>query len=75
MEDGRMTVRDAIIQSGQLVLANPLPFPDGTRVKISVEPTTDDPLLFLANHAVATGVKDLAEQHDHYLYGTPKETR
>ena len=31
-----------------------------------------DPLLDLKNIAIETGIKDLAEHHDHYLYGTPK---
>ena len=66
-----MTLRDAVTKGGQLVLEVPLPFPDGTRVKVRVE-ADGDPLLFLANNAVATGVADLAEQHDHYIYGTPK---
>lgn len=32
---------------------------------------------FLENideYAVETGISDLAENHDHYLYGTPKRT-
>lgn len=67
-----MQVHEAVIQGGQLVLESPLPFPDGTRVQVRVEPATSDPLLFLAENAVNTGVTDLAEQHDHYVYGTPK---
>jgi len=31
-----------------------------------------DPLLTLDNIAVETGIKDLAENHDHYLYGVSK---
>lgn len=31
-----------------------------------------DPLLDLKNIAVETGIRDLAEHHDHYLYGVPK---
>jgi len=31
-----------------------------------------DPLLGLKDIAVDTGIEDLAEHHDHYLYGTPK---
>ncbi len=31
-----------------------------------------DPLLDLKNIAVETGIKDLAEYHDHYLYGVRK---
>lgn len=32
---------------------------------------------FLENideYAIETGIEDLAENHDHYLYGTPKRT-
>ena len=31
-----------------------------------------DPLLDLKKIAVKTGIKDLAEHHDHYLYGVTK---
>ena len=31
-----------------------------------------DPLFDLRNIAVETGIKDLAEHHDHYLYGVFK---
>lgn len=31
-----------------------------------------DPLLDLKSIAVETGIKDLAEHHDHYLYGVSK---
>ena len=31
-----------------------------------------DPLFDLKNIAIETGIKDLAEHHDHYLYGLPK---
>ncbi|MBI3600545.1 MAG: hypothetical protein HY097_07875 [Nitrospinae bacterium] len=31
-----------------------------------------DPLFGLKDIAVETGIKDLAEHHDHYLYGVPK---
>ncbi len=31
-----------------------------------------DPLFHISRLAVETGVRDLAAQHDHYLYGTPK---
>jgi hypothetical protein len=31
-----------------------------------------DPLLSLKDIAVDTGIEDLAEHHDHYLYGVPK---
>jgi excisionase family DNA binding protein len=35
------------------------------------EPGVQDPLLTLAELAVETGIKDLAQNHDHYLYGVP----
>lgn len=31
-----------------------------------------DPAFRLHELAVKTGIRDLAEQHDHYIYGTPK---
>lgn len=31
-----------------------------------------EPLLDLQDIVVETGIKDLAEHHDHYLYGTSK---
>jgi hypothetical protein len=40
--------------------------PDG---ETSHEPGVLDDLL---EFSVDTGIEDLAEQHDHYLYGTPK---
>jgi predicted DNA-binding antitoxin AbrB/MazE fold protein len=30
------------------------------------------PLAKFARFAIETGIPDLAEQHDHYLYGVPK---
>lgn len=30
-----------------------------------------DPLFTLHELAIETGIKDLAQNHDHYLYGTP----
>jgi predicted nucleic acid-binding protein len=70
-----MFVRDAIIRGGQVILEPPLPLQDGTRVQVRVEPGGTDPLLFLAENAVATGVADLAEQHDRYIYGTAEAPR
>jgi hypothetical protein len=33
----------------------------------------DDPLSNLDDIVIDTGIKDLAENHDHYLYGVNKE--
>lgn len=40
------------------------------------QPATDgwgDILAAAAEYRVSTGIGDLAHQHDHYLYGTPKK--
>ncbi|HEV7226266.1 MAG TPA: hypothetical protein VGN42_26400 [Pirellulales bacterium] len=66
-----MTILEATVRSGQLVLDSALSLPDGTRVQVRLEPSQTDPLLFLAENAVATGIPDLADQHDHHIYGTP----
>lgn len=49
---------------------------DSEIIKESQKPGNDDAWSeFLENideYAVETGIKDLAENHDHYLYGVPK---
>lgn len=35
------------------------------------EPGVEDPLLSLHELAIETGIKNLAQNHDHYLYGVP----
>jgi hypothetical protein len=37
---------------------------------LSEEPVA--PLYRVHEHAIRTGISDLAEQHDHYLYGQPE---
>lgn len=42
----------------------------------TLQPLEDPSIKFLKNIdniAVDTGIKDLAENHDHYLYGLPKK--
>lgn len=68
-----MTAVEAVVQNGQIVLKEPLALPDGTPVKVRVETSTESPLLEIAGQAVDMGVSDGAEQHDHYIYGTPKQ--
>lgn len=36
------------------------------------EAVEDDPLFNLSSLAIKTGIKDLASEHDYYLYGKPK---
>lgn len=66
-----MKDREAVVRKGQLVLKTPLSLPDGTVVRVRVE-AAQNPLLFMAENAVETGITDLAEEHDHYTYGSPK---
>ena len=77
----------AIYEKGVLRLQEPLPLPEGAEVDVSVSltepengghsPETEaqswDALAQLLNEcAIDTGVSDLAQQHDHYLYGHEK---
>ena len=70
-----MTILEATVRGGQLILDSAVPLPDGTRVQVQVQAAETDPLLFLADNGQATGVRDLADQHNHYIYGTPPETK
>ncbi|MBF0399064.1 MAG: hypothetical protein HQK78_19980 [Desulfobacterales bacterium] len=47
---------------------------EGISVEIKQELLSDDPWdkLSIDDVAVDTGIEDFAENHDHYLYGTPK---
>jgi hypothetical protein len=63
---------DAVIQNGQVVVKTPVALPDGSEVKVHIEPAEPCPLVWLGENAVSTGITDAAEQHDHYIYGTPK---
>jgi predicted DNA-binding antitoxin AbrB/MazE fold protein len=77
----------AIYEQGVLRLKEPLSLPDGTQVDVTViapeehdgEPSQvmndrswDTLTQLLADCEIDTGVPDLASQHDHYLYGSPK---
>lgn len=48
---------------------------DGQAVELLIKKLPDvgdDPAFDIASLAVETGIPDLAKEHDHYLYGTPK---
>jgi predicted DNA-binding antitoxin AbrB/MazE fold protein len=77
----------AIYEQGVLRLQEPLPLPEGTQVDVIVtsheedngersqgmaDPSWDALTQLLADCAIDAGIPDLAEQHDHYLYGLPK---
>ena len=77
----------AIYENGVLRLEQPLAVPEGSEVDVTInlsdadngshaQETDDqswDALTKLLNEcAIDTGVSDLAQQHDHYLYGLTK---
>ena len=70
---------EAIYENGMLRLSQPLPFPEHMRVSVCVEPVRPSLAERIVSraHALPREVADampvdLAAQHDHYLYGTPK---
>ena len=78
-----MTFRGTIV-NGRVELEAGVQLPEGTAVKIEAlragrngkkparTPRKASGLLRLAQVAVNTGIRDLAAEHDHYIYGTPK---
>ena len=56
-------------------LKHPLNLKRGQEVELTVkevDTVEDDPSYDISSLAVETGICNLAEEHDHYLYGTPK---
>ncbi len=81
-----MTNVKAIYEQGVLRLAEPIELEEGAEVNVIVlahepenskKPVEDhswNALAELVNEcAIDTGIRDLAHQHDHYLYGTSKQ--
>ncbi len=67
-----------IVVNGAIVLEGQVQLPDGTKVEVQVQdpPKAASPLgeMLLKHAGRAEGLpEDLAAQHDHYLYGTPKK--
>jgi hypothetical protein len=67
--------REGTVRNGVIVLNTPEPLPEGARVRVVVEETENKPTL--AGLLKYAGVlpdmpPDFAEQHDHYIHGTPK---
>ncbi len=75
------TTLTGTVVGGRVELDGPAP-PDGTKVRVAVDAPTpppagdpDEPTLgFLLKFAGCAPdlPADFAQQHDHYLYGTPK---
>jgi hypothetical protein len=69
-----MSLVEAVVRDGQIQVEPPLDLPKGTRLRVQFELVDEeDPLVFMAKHAVATGIPDLAERHDEYPCRTPKQ--
>jgi hypothetical protein len=64
------------VQNGVVVLPPDARLPEGEDVEVTPlgKPTADDftDTLLRISKKVAGLPRDLAEQHDHYLYGTPR---
>jgi hypothetical protein len=70
------------IRNGRIELDQPLSLPEGAKVQIEVlggldkketaAQTLGEKLLKYAGR-ISDAPSDLAEQHDHYLHGTPKK--
>lgn len=75
-----MTTLTGTVTNGVVVFDSGQSLPDGTRVRVAAEPAEpagEKPrgtLAFLLKHAgtVPDLPADFAEQHDHYIHGTPK---
>ena len=73
-----MTYRGKVL-GGVIVPEEGAELPEGSEVRIEIDVRTDaaagpDALFSMADLAVETGVRDLATNVDHYLYGHPKAT-
>jgi hypothetical protein len=72
-----MNIHGTVV-NGTIVLEGQVQLPDGTKVEVQVQesPKPASPLgeMLLRHAGKADGLpEDLAAQHDHYLYGTPKK--
>jgi hypothetical protein len=65
------------VKNGQITLDEPAPLPEGAEVHVEVvENNETKPTIWDKLRAIAGTVEglpsDMAVNHDHYLYGTPK---
>ena len=66
------------VQDGSIVLEPGVQLPEGAEVRVEVDPrvslpaSASEPLSRMVDLAVETGLRDLATNVDHYLYGHPK---
>jgi len=65
------------VENGAIVLQPPTRLPEGARVRVEILPDTEPTLFDRIGHLAGKAKHlppDAAEQHDHYLYGTPKKS-
>ncbi len=66
------------VENGTIVLEPPTKLPEGARVRVEIISVSTEPTLFDRIGHLAGKAKHLplnaAEQHNHYLYGTPKKS-
>jgi hypothetical protein len=65
------------VENGVVVFDSPVSLPDGTVVDIAVRPAAESPVTHYDRYkeiiGAASGLpEDFAENHDHYIHGTPK---
>ncbi|MFO0965497.1 MAG: hypothetical protein U0793_07915 [Gemmataceae bacterium] len=60
------------IREGKIVLEGDVPLPEGAEVVVEVIEPKAASFFDMGKQAVPTGIKDLARNIDHYLYGHPK---
>ena len=72
-------VLEGTIRNGTIVLDQPTSLPEGARVQVVVkeqataeQPQTLREVLLESAGCLSDLPADFAEQHDHYLHGTPK---
>ena len=64
---------EAVYENGVLKPKEPLALAEGTQVRVAVS-TLDESDPLAAVIGIGEGPADGADQHDHYIYGTPKRS-
>lgn len=68
---------EGCVKNGAIILEPATELPEGTRVRVEVISTSAETLFDRIGHLAGKAKNlpaDAAEQHDHYLYGTPKKS-
>ena len=74
-KDTIMNTVEAIFENGVFRPVQRVDMKEGERVEIQIISDDErDPAFDLADIAMDTGITDLAENIDHYLYGLPKQS-